>query len=244
VLDHWPSLGPQVRGAALLLLLRRTDTTRLALEGMEAGRISPAVLDIDQRVRLLRHGDAEVRELAVKLLGGAVSANRREVAEQYADALKLPASAAEGAKVFQRVCAKCHRVDGNGYEVGPDISDTRNRARDALLYDILDPNRKIEPRYTDYSVITDDGRIFNGLLDSETTEAVVLLQPEGKRQAIARAQIEEMRASGKSLMPEGVEKDITVQQMADLLEFLKGNRPAPPAPAEATSSSSAASGER
>lgn len=244
VLDHWPSLGPQVRGPALLLLLRRTDTTLLALEGMEAGRISPAVLDIDQRVRLLRHGDPQIRALATKLLGGAVSANRREVAQQYADALTLPASAVAGAKVFQRVCAKCHRVDGDGYEVGPDISDTRNRARDALLYDILDPNRKIEPRYTDYSVITDDGRIFNGLLDSETTEAVVLLQPEGKRQTIARSQIEEMRASGKSLMPEGVEKEITVQQMADLLEFLKGNRPAPAAPAEATSSSSASTGAR
>lgn len=137
----------------------------------------------------------------------------------------MKSSAAEGLKLFDRVCAKCHRIDGRGHEVGPDISDVRNRSRDALLYDILDPNQKLEPRFTDYLVVTDDGRIFNGLMVSETAEAVVLRQPEGKELTIARNEIEELRGSGKSLMPEGVEKELTIQQMADLLEYLKGNRP-------------------
>jgi putative membrane-bound dehydrogenase-like protein len=225
VLQHWPTLGPRVRPPALGLLLRRTGTTQQALEAMVGGQISPAIIDIDQRVRLLRHADASIKALSEKLFGGAVSANRREVAEQYTAALTMKSSAAEGMKLFDRVCAKCHRIDGRGHEVGPDISDVRNRSRDALLYDILDPNQKLEPRFTDYLVVTDDGRIFNGLMVSETAEAVVLRQPEGKELTIARNEIEELRGSGKSLMPEGVEKELTVQQMADLLEYLKGNRP-------------------
>ena len=221
VLKHWPTLGPQVRAPALGLLLSRTGTTRLALEAMADGRINPAVIDIDGRVRLLRHSDPAIKALATKLLGGAVSSNRREVAEQYREALTLSSTAEEGLKVFDKICAKCHRIDGRGHEVGPDISDVRNRSHEALLYDILDPNRKLEPRFTDYAVVTVDGRIFNGLMVSETADAVVLRQAEGKQQIIARSEIDELRASGKSLMPEGVEKDVTVQQMADLLTYLK-----------------------
>ena len=224
VLERWPALGPSVRGPALDLLLRRTNTTRQALEAMAAGVISPAVIDIDRRVQLLRHGDAAIKSLAEKLLGGAVSANRREVAKQYAAALTTEATSEAGVKVYDRICAKCHRLDGRGHEVGPDISDVRNRSREALLFEILDPNKKLEPRFTDYVVVTVNGQVFNGLMVSETSDAVVLRQAEGKQQVIARNQIEELRASGKSLMPEGVEKEVTIQQMADLLEFLKSRR--------------------
>ena len=221
VMERWPTLGPTVRGPALTLLLRRTDTSTQALEAMAAGAINPAVIGLDQRVRLLKHGDEKLRTLATQLFGGAVSPNRREVAQQYVPALSLEGSVLAGAKVFAKSCAKCHKLDGQGHEVGPDISDVRNRSHEALLYDILDPNRKLEPRYTDYSVLTEDGRVLNGLMVSETAAAVILRQAEGKQEVIARNQIDEIRASGKSLMPEGVEKEVNVQQMADLLKFLK-----------------------
>ena len=70
-------------------------------------------------------------------------------------------------------------------------------------------------------MVTADGRVLTGLMISETEHAVVLRQPEGKEQIIARNEIDEMRGTGQSLMPEGVEKDVTIQQMADLLEYLK-----------------------
>lgn len=101
------------------------------------------------------------------------------------------------------------------------MSDTRNRSKLALLYDVLDPNAKVEPRFTAYTVLTTDGNTFNGLVASETSDAIVLNMAEGKQQTIPRDEIEELKISDVSLMPEGVEKDVTVQQMADLLEFLK-----------------------
>jgi putative heme-binding domain-containing protein len=220
-LDQWSELGPAVRGTALNLLLRRVDSTRLALDAMAAGKMHASALSIDQRVRLLKHSDQAIRDQATELFGGAVSSNRQQVAKDYEESLSLKATAAEGEKVFTRICANCHRINGKGHDAGPDLSDVRNRSKPALLYDILDPNSKVEPRFTAYTVLTIDGVIYNGLVESETSDAVVLKMAEGKRQTIGRAQIEQIKVSNVSLMPEGVEKDVTPQQMADLLEYLK-----------------------
>lgn len=221
VFERWDVLAPAVRSSALSLLLARTNTALKLLQAMDAGTFSSAVVDIDQRVLLLRHRDKAIQTLAGKVFGGLVSANRKAVADEYAAALTMKASVERGAAVFEKTCSKCHRIDGKGHQVGPDISDTRNRSRDALLYDILDPNRRVDPQFTDYSIATVDGRVFNGLLVSDVGNTIILRQAEGKEQAVPREQIEEMRSTNRSLMPEGVEKDVTIQQMADLLEFLK-----------------------
>ena len=221
-IDRWSRLGPAVRGTALTLILRRITSAKLALEAMERGDMNKSALSIDQRVRLLKHSDPSIKDKATKLFGGAVSSNRQKVAKEYENALLMKGSVAEGHKVFTRICAACHRVDGKGHDAGPDLSDTRNRSRPALLYDILDPNSKVEPRFTSYSVLTVDGQVYNGLVVSESSEAVVLKMAEGKQQTIGRSEIDQIKVSDVSLMPEGIEKDVTLQQMADLLEFLKG----------------------
>ncbi len=224
VLERWPVLGPKVRPAAMNFLLKRVNTTRQALEAMAEGKMQAAVIDIDQRARLLKHTDKAIQSLAKKVFGSAVSADRQTVAKEYLASLTMKGSSVAGQQVFDRTCGKCHRIDGRGYEVGPDISDVRSRSREALLYDILDPNQKLEPKFTAYQVLTKDGLVYQGLMASETSEAIVLRLAEGKEQTISRTEIEELQANGKSLMPEGVEKDITIQQMADLLEYLKGPR--------------------
>lgn len=224
MLSSWDALRPQVRSQTLDLLLTRTETLSRLLQAMAEGRVSPSAVSIDQRLRLLASSDSATRDLAGQLFGGNVSADRKQVADQYAEALSMSGSAHEGAKLFQKSCSKCHRVDGVGHQVGPDISDTRNRARDALLYDILDPNRRVDPQFTDYVAVTTDGRTFNGLLVSESDAEVVLLQPEGIRQSLSRQDIEELRSTNQSLMPVGIEKDLSVRQMADLLEYLKSRR--------------------
>ncbi len=225
IVKHWPEIGPSVRGQALASLLRHPESTRLALAAMAEGQMNASALSIDQRVLLLKHSDAGIRGPAEQLFGGAVSKNRREVVEQYHPALTLSGSAADGAKVFQRVCARCHRLDGSGHNAGPDITDMRNRSRSAILFDILDPNAKVDPQFTAYTVVTVDARAFSGLLASDSVEAIVLKMAEGKQQTIGRGEIDEIRASSISLMPEGIEKDVTVQNMADLLEYLKNRAP-------------------
>jgi putative heme-binding domain-containing protein len=93
----------------------------------------------------------------------------------------------------------------------------------SLLAAVLDPSAAVESRYISYGVLTDDGRIHNGLLSTETASSMTLLNSESKSVTILRSEIEEIRASGKSLMPEGLEKEVTQQDMADLLQFLRGS---------------------
>jgi putative heme-binding domain-containing protein len=203
------------------MMMRRADTTQLTLDAIAGGKLSGSGLTIDQRVLLLKHSNANIRDQATKLLGGAISADRRQVVDEYTSALSTRGSAIAGKQVFKRVCASCHQRDGEGFEVGPDLSDVRNRSKSTLMYEILDPNAKVEPRFSSYSVLTIDGQLFNGLLTNETAEAVVLTLSGGKQQTIGRAEIERIKISDLSLMPEGIEKDVSTDQMADLLEYLK-----------------------
>lgn len=220
LLQQWPQLSPLARAPALAVLLRRTDATTLMLQAMKEGVLPKSLLTIDQRVRLLKHRDESVRTIATEILGGAVSANRREVAKQYQVALTADASAAEGAKIFRKACSNCHRIGDVGHQTGPDLSDTRNRSAEALLYDILDPNAKVEPRYTSYSILTRSGEVYSGLIASDSGDQVVLQMAENKKVTVARDEIEQIKSNDISLMPEGIEKDVTPQQMADLLAFL------------------------
>ncbi|TWU56087.1 PVC-type heme-binding CxxCH protein [Rubripirellula reticaptiva] len=221
LLDRWSQLGPAVRGDAVAFLLSRTESTRTTLAAMASGKMNPAALSIDQRVRLLKHSDPGVSNQASELFGGVVSSNRQQVAQEYESALTKAADANHGKEVFTRVCAACHRINGHGHLAGPDLSDVRNRSKAALLYDILDPNSKVEPSFVAYTILTLDGGIYTGLVESETDEVIVLKMAEGKSMLIGRAEIDQMKASEVSLMPEGIEKDITPQQMADLLAYLK-----------------------
>jgi putative membrane-bound dehydrogenase-like protein len=221
LIDRWPSISPSIQPAALDLLLRKTSTIVAALVAMEEGKINPAVVNLDERTRLSRLKDPKIEALAEKLFGGAASADRKAVLEQYRVAAAGTGDATAGRAAFQKVCANCHRINGLGNEVGPDISDVRNKTREVLLSDILDPNRAVDPRYLDYVVATSDGRVLTGILVSESEAAIVLRRAEGKEDVVPRRDVESMRASGKSLMPEGVEKDLSVREVTDLIEFLK-----------------------
>ena len=110
---------------------------------------------------------------------------------------------------------------GLGEDVGPDIADTRTKTLEALLFDILVPNAAIDANYVNYVVATKDGRILTGVLTAETAASVTLVRAEKQSDVVLRKDIDEIASTGISLMPEGLEKSINVQEMADLLRFLK-----------------------
>lgn len=126
-----------------------------------------------------------------------------------------------GKLIYTQQCAKCHVYGDLGQKVGPNLTGMSVHPKHELLVHILDPSRSVEGNYRAYSVVLEDGRVFTGLLASETRTTIELLDAEGKPQSIQRDEIEELVASTKSLMPEGFEKQITPAGMRDLLEFLK-----------------------
>lgn len=222
LVEPWRTYMPAVRRAAADVLMRDPARINRLLDAIEQGRIGPGDLDAAQSRRLLAHADAAIRERAGRLFvrpGG-----RREAIEKYAPALTSAGDVKRGRAVFEANCATCHRVAGIGVDVGPDIADTRARTRDALLTDILDPDRAIDANYVAYVVATADGAVYDGVVAAQTASSLTLKRPEGKTEVLLRSAIDEVRSTGRSLMPEGFEAKITVDQMADLLTFLKGWR--------------------
>src|SRR5205814_7730765 len=131
------------------------------------------------------------------------TADRKKVIDDYRPALELQADAARGKAVFQKTCSTCHRLENVGVEVGPDLlSALRNKSREQLLTDILDPSREVDPRYINYMVTTKAGRSFSGMIAAETASSLTLRRAEKAEDTILRNQIDEIVATAKSLMPE------------------------------------------
>jgi putative heme-binding domain-containing protein len=149
------------------------------------------------------------------------------VLARYQAALAAPRDADRGKKVFDDQCAKCHKLEGRGYEVGPDLSTANTRADETLISDVLDPSNQLTVGYQNYTVITEDGRIFTGVLAAETATSVTLRKEEGVEQTILRKDVDEMAASPLSMMPEELEKEVSPQEVVDLIAYLRRTTGAP-----------------
>jgi len=224
LLADWKKHTPAVRREIAEAMTRSLDRTRVLLRRVEAGEITPGELDPLRVRHLLNHRDKTVQALAQKLFRDNLPAERKQVLAQYQPAVEREGDVRRGLEVFKKQCAACHRVADVGVNVAPDISDTRTKTRAQLLLDILNPNAAIDNNYVNYIVMTRNGQLFSGILGAESASSITLRRAENQSDVILRADIQEMQSTGQSLMPEGLEKDITVEQMADLLTFLKNWR--------------------
>jgi putative heme-binding domain-containing protein len=149
------------------------------------------------------------------------------VVAAYRDVLALPADAGRGATVFKDVCSACHRLGNVGIEVGADLrAALGNKTAEALLIDILDPNREVDPRYVVYQATTTAGRSYTGILAVEAPASVTLRRADGSEDTILREQLDTLAASPVSLMPEELEKLLSKQQLADVIAYLLAQKAA------------------
>jgi putative heme-binding domain-containing protein len=219
--DHWNSLGPAPLREAVTILTSNTPSAMRLMEKMKSGEINKALMPPMQRWSYCRSGDEKLKTLAVELFGTPDS-DRAKVITTYKQALPaLKGDLARGRAVFEKAaCATCHLIGELGTQVGPDLADVHIKHPEALLTDILDPNRMIEERWIAYTITTKDQRTIAGLITGESDAQVTLSLPGGTRETIARDQIAELRSTAQSLMPVGLESAISPQAMADLIAFL------------------------
>lgn len=225
--ERWRELSPEVRSAARDALLGRTTGCAALLQALEAGTLSISDFDAVARQRLLDHPDASIRQRAADLLGTAYDSARAELIGRYQPVVRQGGDAQRGGFVFRKVCAACHRLGEEGHAVGPDLRTLSDKSPEALLIAILDPNRAVETRYLTFTAVTQQGQTFTGLLETETATSITLLAAEGKRQTLLRNELEALVSSNKSLMPEGLEKDLSPQDVADLIAFVRAHVPLP-----------------
>jgi putative membrane-bound dehydrogenase-like protein len=227
VLASWRGFTAELRGIAFDAIVGNDQLARLLLEKLAAGEVQPNDLDALQRQRLLEHAEESIRSQALEIMATSIDGDRQQLIDQYAAALQQSGDAAHGRELFAKHCSSCHRLEGVGHSVGPDLAALSSREPKALLQSILDPNRDIDERYRSYTALTVDGLSHAGILAGETSTSVTLLQQQGKRHTLLRADLELFENSGKSLMPEGLESDISAADAADLIAYLGATGPEP-----------------
>ncbi len=224
LLDRFTSESPAIRSAILSAVLARTATIDLLLEQIEAGRIRPQEIAATDFVRLERLPDPKLKERVAQIAAQRTPENRKLALTRFEPCLTLEADPARGRVLFGKTCAACHRIGGLGVDVAPDIADSRTKTPQQLLADILQPNRAIDGNYIGYIVQTTDGRTLTGIISSETATSITLRQAENKIVTLPRTDIDVIQSTGLSLMPEGLEQDMELQDMADLISFIKNWR--------------------
>ena len=223
LIASWPTLTPTVRQTAMRALIARGDWTKTLIGAIEAGAVELGDLTLEQKQALANHPDKELAKRIKPLLakgGGLPNPDRQKVIDELLPTIEKTGDVASGKAVFKKTCAKCHTHSGEGTKIGPDLTGMAVHPKHELIIHILDPSRSVEGNFRIYTVQTDDGKVFNGLLASESKTAIELIDVEAKKHTILRENIDELISSKKSLMPEGVEKLHTPTEIRDLLEFL------------------------
>ncbi len=222
VASRWNALSPSVRREAAEVLLSRPDRVNAMLDAIESGALPANGLEPARRAQILAHTDAQIRDRAKRLLAEVPKPDRAKVIDAMRPALRLDGDRGKGRSIFTKVCAACHKAEGQGEMVGPELATILGRSPEDLLVHILDPNREVPPAYLDYRVALIDGRIVTGMIASEAANAVTLKRAGGVVEVVPRDRIEAIISSGVSVMPEGLEAGLSPGDFADLLAFLRG----------------------
>ena len=176
-------------------------------------------LDPVRRTALLDHPREEIRGRAQQVLAIAEVTRHEEVTPEYRFILEADGDASRGAGVFDRECATCQRP--GGHEVGPDLTERAAFRREELLVDFLDANRTVQSTFVNYRLDAADGSVLTGILAREAASSVTLRRGEGIEDVVARSDISSLTSMGLSLMPDELEDEVGLAEMADLLSFVQ-----------------------
>jgi putative heme-binding domain-containing protein len=220
LLAGWKQRAPSLRQSTIDVLLSRDDWMNALLDSIENGTVSANEISPANRQRLLKHSNHALQKRAEAIWSGQTG-SRAEIIAKYQSATTLTGDGAKGAAVFANACATCHFLRGQGHAVGPNLAALADKTLMDFLTAILDPNAVVEPRFVAYNIETKDGRSLSGIVSAETATTLTLVQGGGGQETVLRSDIQEMRASGLSLMPEGLEQNMTPQDLANLIAYLK-----------------------
>jgi putative membrane-bound dehydrogenase-like protein len=229
VLTAYPKLEPDVKPKAIQLLTQRLNWAHSLVAAIGEKKIPAEALNVNQVRQLLNLNDKDLTS-AVGKHWGTVRTTRdpqREeiVAQMKALIRKTPGDAKRGIAVYTKVCGQCHKMYGEGQEVGPDITLNGRSSFDQLLSNVFDPSLVIGASYQARLVKTTDGRVLTGLLAEDSPQRVILKVQGGKQEIIPRGDVEEMKISELSLMPQDVEKTLKPEEIADLFAYITLDKP-------------------
>lgn len=219
--DRWPTYTPRVRSAVTAALVSRPAFTNVLFDAIEENIIAVTDVSSTDRRRMMRNKNKEISARAETLFKELEGGERMQVYKDYRKIIEQPADAALGKVVFSRSCSACHTYNGEGGNVGPDLTGVKNQPADALLLHTLVPNYEVYTDYQAISVKTSDGSSLSGRLVAETENSLTLRTAFGTDESILRSKITSLTNTGLSLMPDGLEQSMTKEEVAQLIAYLK-----------------------
>ncbi len=223
LIDRWPSMSDAVRAQCVGQMLQRSSWTEGLLDALEQGSIQAADLSPAARQQLAHTGSRSMRVRADRLVASQESVGKRELIGGYQEQMGRAGDPSRGAALFKQHCAVCHVANNDGAAVGASLDNLVDRSDIALLTAILDPNRAVDPKYQSYAIRTEDDRILVGTIEQEAGQSITLAHADGKRTTLRRDEIADLKNSGVSLMPEGLQDVLPPTAMRDLLDYLQSN---------------------
>jgi putative heme-binding domain-containing protein len=223
LLSAWSELKPKAREAVLAALLSRSEGAFSLLAEMGSGRGGPTPRDlaVSQVQTLVANKNAKMANLAKTVLATVIPPSREEVLKTFQPALLARGNAVAGEQVFLSRCLACHVADGQGIEVGPNLVTVKTKGREGLLTAILEPHQEVASQYISYTIQTKDGQTLTGLISQDDASSMTIKMMGGALITVQRSNIQGSSSTGQSLMPEGLEQGMTVEDMADLLTFIE-----------------------
>ena len=226
VLDQFLSASESssIRMELLENLLSSTSGALMLLERIEDQSLAPKTISMIVN-KATTDDEVCVRDLFERFIPREKRTRRLGSVVQAEQILSLVGDAVRGHRLFSQTegvqCKSCHRLEGVGQEMGPDLTEiARKQDRSQLLESILEPSKSIDPKYLTYLAETEDGRLLSGLLVKKDEREVILRDAQNKIIRIPTLEIESFVPQRQSLMPELLLRDMTGQQVADLLAYL------------------------
>jgi putative heme-binding domain-containing protein len=225
LLSAWDQLSYSVRDTAALQLTSNFDSTEALIAAIESGTIAPGDLSPAVRQTLRQSGSQSLQARVNRVLGKAIGANQQMIGQylQFQETTSQKPDLSRGRALFEKHCAACHVPDAAGKATGPNLSNLTDRSRAAFTEAILAPNRSVEPQYHGYIVQLTDGRVLSGVIADEAGDALTLHLADGRRTTVQRAEIENLRSTGVSLMPEGMQHELDPEELFDLIEYVRSD---------------------
>jgi putative heme-binding domain-containing protein len=229
LIETYPQLAAEVKPRAIELLTSRTGWSRDLLAAIDAKKISASDLNSTQVRKLFANPDKDLKQLVTKQWG-TLRTERDPAREELINRMRrlirtTKGDPHRGVPVFKKLCGQCHKMYGEGQEVGPDITLNGRNSFEQLLSNVFDPSLVIGSAYQATTVLTDEGKVISGLLVEDSPQRVILKIEGGKQEIIPRDNIDEMSKSNLSLMPEGIEKQLKPQEIVDLFAYITLDKP-------------------
>lgn len=221
ILDNWTRLGSGARRSACATLLSRPQWVAALVRHLENGEIAARELDPASIQQLRSYQDRSLRTRCLTVFGQPT--DRSVVVEQYLSKMPAPRLSDLGQKLFEENCAACHVAKEGQPMIGSPLENLKHWTIDQWLTGILDPNRNVEPKFMQSTILTADDQVFVGIVLERTPSATRLAQADGTIRSVPTSDVLQIRESQTSLMPEGFEEKLSPEQIAELLGYLRSH---------------------